>query len=184
MKLIVLLMFAMAQPPEERIGMLAMGKAGERVESYATEPGTGAKRMLRWKTEASVEEYAYEDEGLVVYERKQEWVRVKLKQGSAWIQIPQGGKFLPLEELLVETLTFLTKEWDGKLAKTAGGVMGPKLKTEVEPTVKVVGNKRIDGKLWVNLAIYDASPCEVATPKVIARGWVPARVVWFYSRGC
>jgi len=42
----------------------------------------------------------------------------------------------------------------------------------------------MDGKLWVNLEVLDASPCKIPQTKVIARGWEPACVVWFYSRGC
>lgn len=180
------MMMAMASLPEDRLGMLDMGKAPERVEAYTMPNGGGVKRMMRWKIEAEVEEVGYEETGIVVFERQQDWMRIKNKQGAnLWVRMPQGGKFMGLAELFEGSLTYLPKEdWDERLSKTAGGPRGAKIKAELDPTVKVVNKQMVEGKLWVEVTIFDASPCEVPKPKVIARGWVPARMVWYYSRGC
>jgi hypothetical protein len=185
MKLILFLMLA-APVREERLGMLDMGKSPDRVETFAQPQGAGTKRMINWKSEAEVEEFGYDETGIVVFEKQQDWLRIKSKQGAnLWVKLPPGGKFVGLADLLQNTLTYLTKEdWDQRLSPVAGGQRGAKIKTELEPTVRVVGKQLIDGKLWVEVTIFDASPCEVPKPKVISRGWVPARMVWYYSRGC
>jgi len=104
------------------IGMIAVPEKTVSVAVGSTP--NGPTRMLRWKSEAALAEYGYEEEGLVVTERQGEWLRVKLKVGSAWMRVPAGGKFIELSNLFVETLTYLNKEWDGRLARAAGGVAG------------------------------------------------------------
>ncbi len=187
MKLIMcMLMMALVQEPEERLGMLGMGKGAERIEAYAQAGGVGAKRILKWKIDAEVEEFGREETGLVVYERQQDWLRVKLKQGaSVWVKMPQGGRFAGLLEVLEGNLLYLTKEeWDERLSASAAGPRGAKIKTELEPSVKLVGKQVVAGKLWLEVAILDASLCEAAHPKLVARGWVPARMVWYFPHGC
>lgn len=76
---------------DERIGMLNMAKAPDRFEGFTQAPGTGLKRLMRWKTEGAVEEYGYEEEVSVVFEQRNEWVRVTLKASSAWTKVPPGG---------------------------------------------------------------------------------------------
>ena len=189
MKLLMLLMLAAPQAtpqPEERLGVLGMGKAPNRIEAFAQPSGAGTKRLLNWRTEAEVEQFEYEETGMVVFERQQDWMRVKTKTGAnLWVKMPQGGRFATIIELLEGSLTYLTKEdWDESLSKVAGGPRGPKIKTELEPTVRIVNKQVLNGRLWVEVTIFDASPCEVPKPKVIARGWVPARMVWFHAGGC
>ena len=179
-------MLALAQDSEERLGMLGMGKASERVEAFTQAGGAGTKRMLRWKLEAQVEEFGAADTGIVVYERQQDWLRVKSRQGaSLWVKMPQGGQFVALPDLLEGNLIYLTKEdWDQRLSATPGGPRGAALKTDVEPSVKIVGKQMVNGKLWLQVTILDANLCEVAKPKVVAKGWVPLRMVWYSSSGC
>lgn len=184
MTTLLLLLLAFQPGVDERIGMLNMGQAPDRIVVFTQAPGTGPKRMMRWKAEGAVEEYGYEEEGLVVFEQRNEWVRVKLKAGSAWTKVPTGGKFMPLTELLTETLVYLNSAWDGRLAKTAGAVATGNFKGERQPPVKVLGHQTVDGKLWFRISILSASPCEEDKPKVRATGWVPARMLWYYTRGC
>ena len=187
MKLILLtLMLGFAQESEERLGMLGMGKAPARIEAFTQAGGAGTKRILNWKLEAQVEEFGAADTGMVVYEKQQDWLRVKSKQGaSLWVRMPQGGQFVALPDLLEGNLIYLTKEdWDQKLSSTAGGPRGPALKTYVEPSVKIVGKQMVNGKLWLQVTILDAGLCEAPKPKVVAKGWVPLRMVWYSSSGC
>ncbi|MCX6613416.1 MAG: hypothetical protein NTW74_21535, partial [Acidobacteria bacterium] len=92
MKLILFtMMLALTQEPEERLGMLGMGKAPERIEAFAQAGGGGARRMLRWKLDGEVEEFGAADTGMVVFEKQQDWLRVKSKQGvNLWVKMPQG----------------------------------------------------------------------------------------------
>ncbi len=187
MKLILLtLMLGFAQESEERLGVLGMGKAPARIEAFTQAGDVGARRMLNWKLEAEVEEFGAADTGMVVYEKQQDWLRVKSKQGiSLWVRMPQGGQFVAIPDLLEGNQIYLTKEdWDQRLSPTAGGRRGPVVKTEVEPSVKIVGKQMVNGKLWLQVTILDAGLCEVPKPKVIARGWVPLRMVWYSSSGC
>ena len=180
------MMLALAQEPEERLGMLGMGKAPERVEAFAQAGGGGARQILHWKLEAQVEGFGAADTGMVVYEKQQDWLRVKSKQGlSLWVRMPQGGQFVALPDLLEGNQIYLTKkDWDQRLSNTAGGPRGLAMKTDVEPSVKIVGKQMVNGKLWLQVTILDAGMCEVPKPKVIAKGWVPLRMVWYSSSGC
>jgi hypothetical protein len=187
MKLIVfMVMLAFAQEPEERLGMLGMGKAPDRLEAFTQAGGAGTKRFLRWKLEAQVEEFGAADTGMVVFEKQQDWLRVKSKQGvNLWVKMPQGGQFVALPDLLEGNQIYLTKEaWDQRLSATAGGPRGAALKTDLEPGVKIVGKQIVNGKLWLQVTILDAGLCEAPKPKAIAKGWVPLRMVWYSSSGC
>ncbi len=139
-----------------------MGKAPERVEAFAQTGGAA-------------------DTGMVVYEKQQDWLRVKSKQGtSLWVRMAQGGQFVALPDLLEGNQIYLTKEeWGQRLSATAGGPRGPTLKTDVESSVKITGKQIVNGKLWLQVTILDAGLCEAPKPKVIAKGWVPLRMVWY-----
>lgn len=176
------LLIATAALAETPLGIIDMATAPARIDVY-TAPDA-AKRTIDWKKQAEVTEHGYDEPGLLVLEQKGEWYRVKMTKSTAWLKLPAKTKFLDRPALFHERLTYMTKSWDGRFAKVPGGPMGTKLRTEAEPTVKVVANKVIDGKLWMRVQLLNASPCEEAEPKIVSTGWVPAEMIWFYSRGC
>jgi hypothetical protein len=138
-------------------------------------------------------EYAYEEPGALVVDRRGSWFKVRLAEGAAWVQASARDKFYPLEDLLENGLTYLTGDWDGQL-RGRPGAAARSARTPSgtgEPSVKVLKSLRVDGELWFDVQVMSHSPCDAAAePNVVDRGWVPAHApsgepsIWFYSRGC
>ena len=159
------------------------GCEGLRVGVHMT--GTVASDPLPTK------EYGYEEPGAIVLERRGEWFLIRLAAGSAWVRSSPRDTFHPLEQLLLDGLTYLTESWDSQLAPSAGAP-GRLARVEArgsQPSVRVIRSQQLRGELWFDLEVI-SSPCEDPDVKVLDRGWVPAHsmsgepVIWFYSRGC
>jgi hypothetical protein len=147
--------------------------------------GTAASDPLPTK------EYGYEEPGAIVLARQNGWFLIRLAAGSAWVRSTPRDTFHPLEQLLLDSLTYLTESWDGRLAPSAGA-QGRPARTEARSSqlaVRVIRSQRFRGELWFDLEVI-TSPCEDPNVKALDRGWVPAHttsgepVIWFYSRGC
>ena len=159
------------------------GCEGLRVGVHMT--GTAASDPLPTK------EYAYEESGAIVLARQGGWFLIRLATGSAWVRGSARDTFHPLEQLLLDGLTYLTESWDGRLAPSAGaqGRPAPVEAKSSQPSVRVIRSQQLRGELWFDLEVI-TSPCEDPNVKALDRGWVPAHttsgepVVWFYSRGC
>jgi hypothetical protein len=75
------------------------------------------------------------------------------------------------DDVLEGNRIYRTKEdWEWRLSPAA---RGPDLKTEVEPSVRIVSRRIVNGKAWLEVTIFDAGFCEAPKPKGIAKGWVP-----------
>jgi hypothetical protein len=136
-------------------------------------------------------EFGYEEPGAVVLARRNGWFQIRLATGSAWVRSSSRDIFHPLEQLLLEGLTYLTESWDGRLAPSAGATGRP-ARVEArssQSSVRVIRSQDLRGELWFDVEVI-TSPCEDPNVKVLDRGWVPAHtassksVIWFYSRGC
>ena len=138
------------------------------------------------------EEYDYEAPGAVVVAQQRPWFKVRLADGAAWVRASAQAEFYPLERLYEERLTYLTTAWDGRLAKSAGGVtQATRTPVTPAPSVRVISAQRESDQLWFYVEVLSYSGCEPGEePKVTERGWVPAyspsgeRSIWFHSRGC
>jgi len=136
-------------------------------------------------------EYGYEEPGAIVLARQGGWFLIRLATGSAWVRSSPRDTFHPLEQLLLDGLTYLTESWDGRLAPSAGA-QGRQARREArssQPSVRVIRSQQLRGELWFDLEVI-TSPCEDPDVKTLDRGWVPAHtasgepVMWFYARGC
>lgn len=138
-------------------------------------------------------EHDYETQAAVVLAQRDDWFRIRLAEGSAWIRRSKEARFFPLQELLLSGLTYIA-EPDGKGLSSAPGAadrgIAVDLLTEGR-SVRLLDTKSVGGDLWLKLAVHGQSPCESADePKSVAEGWLPAHtatgepIVWFYSRGC
>ncbi|MGE3512502.1 MAG: hypothetical protein AB7N65_26870, partial [Vicinamibacterales bacterium] len=78
-----------------------------------------------------VREFAYEQPAAIVLERRDRWARIRLADGDAWVRQPGRSDFLPLQALLTDRLTYLTEEWDGRLAAVPGGLLRGAARTEL-----------------------------------------------------
>src|SRR5262245_30644533 len=85
-------------------------------------------------------EYGYEEPGAIVLARRGEWFQIRLVTGSAWVRASPRDTFHPLEQLLLDGLTYLTEAWDGRLAPSAGAPGRPaRVETgSAQSTVRVI----------------------------------------------
>jgi hypothetical protein len=136
-------------------------------------------------------EIGYEEAGAIVLARRGEWFQIRLATGAAWIRSSPRDSFHPLDQLLLDGLTYLTEAWDGRLAPSAGAPGRP-ARVEArssQPSVRIIRSQQLRGNLWFELEVI-TSPCEDPNVQVLDRGWVSAYTtsgepaMWFYSRGC
>jgi hypothetical protein len=138
-------------------------------------------------------EYAYEEPGAVVLERRGKWFRVRLIVGSAWLEASAQDEFHDLEQLFEDGLTHFTEAWNGQVAASPGSVGRPAKvpRLAAEQPVRVRRASREKEGLWFFVDIMSHSACDGnGEPTVADQGWVPAYgkgdalTIWFYSRGC
>jgi len=143
-------------------------------------------------------EYTYGSPAALVLERQDPWFRIRLDEKSAWVRASELASYHPLEELLLDGLTFLTGSWDGRIAPSPGSALvewerDPPVDRDAprESAVDVLRAVRIGDQIWLKIAVLSHSFCESnEKPRVVGRGWIPAHTtddrltVWFFSRGC
>ena len=137
------------------------------------------------------EEYDYEAPGAVVLEAREDWFKVRLSDGTAWVRASRTTAFHPLQRLLENYPTHLTDAFDNRLAATAGGTLSTRPDSLAGRSVNVGEFREVGGRLWIKIEVVSWSLCESEKkPNVLARGWLPAHApsgepsVWFSSRGC
>jgi hypothetical protein len=136
-------------------------------------------------------EYAYEQPGAVVLERRGKWFRVRLNVGSAWLEASAQDEFYGLEQLFKDGLTFLTEAWSGQVAASPGSAGRPAKfpRLAANQPVEVRRASRQKEGLWFFVDIMSHA-CGGGEPTVVDQGWVPAYgkaeapTIWFSSRGC
>ena len=149
-------------------------------------------RESRAATRLPTREHAYEAPAAIVLERRGHWYRVQLADGSAWLRASARDEYVPIDDLLVDRLTYLTDDSDGRLqAEPAAIADALPLRVPTGRPVRVQEFRRVDDELWIRVSVMTHSICESTdVPKVAAEGWVRAYsakgqpTVWFHSRGC
>lgn len=182
-----------AGPDEQRVGSI-------RVDRHWTFPREGGCEGLKVgvhltdpprHSDLPTEEYDYEAPGAVVLETREDWFKVRLSDGTAWVRASRTSAFFPLQRLLANYPTHLTDAFDGRLAPSAGGPLSTRSDSLAGRSVNVGEFREVGGRLWIQVEVVSWSLCEsVEKPVVLARGWLPAHApsgeatVWFSSRGC
>ena len=180
--------------PERRVGTIRVdrnwsfpregGCEGLEVGVHLTDPVTHGK--------LPAEEYDYEAPGAVVLEKRGDWFRVRLHNGSAWLRASEKSEFFSLQRLFANAPTHLTDGFDGRLAASPGAPLSIRSDSVLAGrSINVLDSGDVAGRLWVRVEVMSWSLCEsVETPTVLARGWLPVHApsgepfVWFSSRGC
>ncbi len=143
----------------------------------------------------------YEVPSASVYAVIDGWYKLRLDNGGPWGWLPptSGGRYLPIDDLLVNRLAYLNAHWDGFLWPEAGAglpmrqpVQGQPDESRIAIPINILESVRLGGtSLWWRLEILQSSPCDgAALPEVAITGWIPAYgtdgepAAWFYSRGC
>lgn len=153
-------------------------------------------RVIGSPEDVVTREYTYERKGAVVLEQRPEWYRVALPDDrTGWVSARAAGPWHPVDQLVVNRLSYLTAAWDGWVWPDPGA--GIPVNTHLKKSegrheypANVLGTQDIGGTLWLRIEILSADPCDGGSPKVVHGGWAPAYspegelTVWFHSRGC
>jgi hypothetical protein len=142
-------------------------------------------------------EYEYESKAVAVYGVQGNWYLVQPAAGGrAWLPVGTPGRYIPIEELVVNGLNFLTEAWDREVLDAPAPdaavqeVTAPTRNGGTDVPANVVEARRAGGTLWYRVEVLDKSPCTADTTRVLASGWIRAwgmggkPAAWFYSRGC
>jgi hypothetical protein len=144
------------------------------------------------RSELPTREHEYEAPAAIVLDQQGRWFKIRLADGTAWVNATPRDQFKPLAELFDQNLTAITEHFSGQLRSTPGGALAGERLTR-DRSVRVLEIRQVGNAQWVSVEVLDYSPCTVPVgrePQVIARGWLPAHAengeptVWFFSRGC
>jgi hypothetical protein len=165
-----------------------------------TPPAVGVKWLNGRIGELPTEEIGYEIPAAIAYERSGNWFRIRLDEGSGWIQIDDPEKFSSYANLVTsdERAPYLDEAWDGRLFNEpdrssltmALPAQWRNLIGKPISYVKVVESQTRGGELWFRIRLGAENACaELLDNAPVVEGWIPAyvgekRIVWFYSRGC
>lgn len=160
------------------------------------DPAAALQAEIASITDLPTREYGYERPGAMVLEQRAGWYRLALNEGSGWVASDQAGPYHPLEEMLVDSLSYLTSVWDGAMAAAPAAPilrwLHPAWRRHMggEVMVDVRETQWVNAELWLRLDVLWPAPCSGEDSTIIHSGWVPAYAesgsvnVWFNSRGC
>ena len=139
-------------------------------------------------------EFAYEQPGAIVLRQINSWFEIALEKGTGWVRIKDAGRFLPVEQLLKDSLIYLRKGAPMPQHARPGGPVAqrvPGTHTAVDLPVKLEAFERVAGTLWLQVETLSVNPCtQENIPAAPVSGWLPFHdakgqpSVWFSSRGC
>jgi hypothetical protein len=141
-------------------------------------------------------EYDYEMPAAVVLDRHDDWFKIRLHRGSAWLKASVVDRFMPLSDLFEEFtgVTEINASFSGRLSSGPGVTSGPiMMRLAPNQPVRVIEIRDSGGRAWVHVEVLSNSACTAANdgpPEVISSGWLPLHdqkgepTVWFSSRGC
>ncbi len=139
-------------------------------------------------------EFAYEQPGAIVVRRIDPWFEIALSEGTGWVRVPEAERFLPVERMLRDGLTYLRKGGEVPLRAVPGDPAGTRAavsRTALDLPVRVLAFRRVSDVLWVQIELLGANPCsDEKLPVAPPPGWIPFHdakgepTVWFSSRGC
>ena len=137
-------------------------------------------------------EFEYEKSpAVIVFEKRNDWYRIQMENGSGWVSVTTENTFLPLMELFSSHKPYLTNEWDGRIWQSPN--IGAKQVTGAKPgiAVRVLKSNLVDGKLWIAVLLPAEDDCgDIDNSIPPTQGWIPAHsksgnvTLWFNSRGC
>ena len=160
---------------------------------YDTPKGGTLVATITNLSEVEVKEYGYEEIGPTIYGVESESYKIKLTNGAqGWLKKENGYIFHSVENLLRNSLTYLTPVWDRKLYNNIdmmkAQIYGEQQESK-DTTVYIKETKKDkNGQLWMNVEIITGS-C-TGEEKSVANGWVSLYNshndlnLWYYSRGC
>jgi hypothetical protein len=143
-------------------------------------------------------ESGYEIPAAIVFERRSQWFRIRLKDGSAWIRRSDTTDFLAYPDVLRENLASTLQTWDGTLRATPGSSgrvvplsAGWNALLDRMLSIEYLGSRTVGNDLWLHIRLAAKGACDQVYEGVMdVEGWIPAYhtdrtpMAWFASRGC
>lgn len=139
-------------------------------------------------------ESGYEEPAAVVLARQGGWYRLRSTDGrSGWLPPDLAGTWFPYPEIALNRLNYIDAPWHGFVWPSPGAglpVRAPDDPARREVAIEVLEQTDVGGFPWLRINVLSGSPCEVAEPRTVVSGWIPAWApdgapqVWYYSRGC
>ncbi len=176
------------------------GPPGARLASVShsvtvyVKPVTGSKVVAIVKSvgDIAIAEYGYEESGALVYDKRGGWYMIGIGSGAGssrgWLRPADTGRYHSLTGLLKKGPSYLTRSWNLQLAPApAAQAIRQNVKTR---DIRVIDTRVIKQKTLLRIELLQPGACKSPSPKVVARGWIPAFApnghmnAWFYSRGC
>jgi len=192
-----------AEPCQGSENLLPLYKA-----PYQEEPAASISRETFFQANKNVQDQqspywpeAYEYErglyGAVVYNMvKDSAYKIRIGGQDFWVRADDAGEYFPYPQILKGRLAYL-ENWDFVLWRAQGDMpeliphpyrddplLAPKI------PIRVLRQEIVDGKWWMQVAVYDRQPCGDTRPPFYMQGWVPAfkfdktRTAWFFPQGC
>ena len=133
-------------------------------------------------------ERGYEEPALLLLERRDDWLRIDLGEGSAWLHPPPGYTVEPYPELLADKLAFATDAWTGELCDSAGERCRRVAHAPAQP-IQVLSTQTSGKDHWIEVELI-TDTCTGGDPMRLDHGWIRSHddsgrpTVWFHSRGC
>jgi hypothetical protein len=136
------------------------------------------------------EEFDYEAPAAIVLEEQNDWFKLQLSDGTAWVRVTERNKYYPLVVLLLNGLTYIAENPASQIFSHPGG--DDTVATAASGnSVRALEAESVDNQLWLHIQVLSHSVCEsVDEPRLLSQGWIRAHdpsgrpTVWFYSRGC
>jgi hypothetical protein len=99
--------------------------------------------------ELPTKEYEEEEpDAAIVFEQRDRWFKVRLEDGTAWLQASDRDQYFSLQKLFTRRPAHLTDAWDGKVADVPEG---PGKRPPADPRRRVIGyvTPSLESSAWV-----------------------------------
>lgn len=139
-------------------------------------------------------------ESALVYARRPGWYQIRLAgagQRLGWVKAADTDAFISLPELLRDRLSYLGRNWDGRIWHSPDGSGGFALSalhdpglTRPEHAITVTSIKETPTGTWLHVQLHKNADCTRSDETLVETGWVPAwsdkglPVGGFYAKGC
>lgn len=94
--------------------------------------------------------------------REGEWFEIALGASYAWVRVQEPSRYLPVEQLLGDSLAYLIADGPLQLLGSPGegrSVWSSDGELPRNLPIEVLGFSKVSGRLWVHVRVLDVNPC-------------------------
>ncbi|HTD29284.1 MAG TPA: hypothetical protein VK660_07840 [Xanthomonadaceae bacterium] len=149
-----------------------------------------------WTSPVPTREFKRGQPGLIVTDQQQNWVRIMLVDGEAWLQAPQTAGVHDYGSIVLLEPIHTLHGWDGRVCTTPHLNDCRKMSMPANPALRITRMQTFGYDLWFQVE-FGISRCEGATTSSskVLTGWIPAfgppeasgkrpLTVWMDPHGC